>query len=344
MAIAKTSKPAARSKRTKVEVQREFAQLRSEVESAAEEMDEKAKMLAATKDAATRSEVEGLTVEHLVERISGLSLEVGRALANLGEQLNQEVNRLAALREAVELERKELERLHKIDIAATALDQLIQDYAREKDRLENEIASQRRAWEEELRAGERERKEQEEALKKQRQREAEEYEYKKSLERKKAQDKYEEELRLREKSNQERQEALEKSWQARESELKAKEEEHERLAKEVAEFGARLQKETELAASRAASGAEAKYQQQLQLLKKDAESEKRLAELRIQALEETVKRQTSMIETLQKQLEEAKQQVQEIAVRAIEGASGAKALAHVGQIAMEQARTRSPKE
>jgi len=41
-------------------------------------------------------------------------------------------------------------------------------------------------------------------------------------------------------------------------------------------------------------------------------------------------------------LEEAKRQVQDIAVKAIEGASGAKALSHVNQIAIEQAKTRLP--
>jgi hypothetical protein len=49
----------------------------------------------------------------------------------------------------------------------------------------------------------------------------------------------------------------------------------------------------------------------------------------------------SPISALQKQLDETKQQVQDIAVKAIEGASGARALAHVNQIAMEQAKTRA---
>jgi hypothetical protein len=43
---------------------------------------------------------------------------------------------------------------------------------------------------------------------------------------------------------------------------------------------------------------------------------------------------------LEKQLAEAKQQVQDIAVKAIEGASGARALSHINQIAMEQAKNR----
>jgi hypothetical protein len=52
------------------------------------------------------------------------------------------------------------------------------------------------------------------------------------------------------------------------------------------------------------------------------------------------KRQTETIASLQKQVEEAKQQVQDIAVKAIEGASGSRALAHVNQIAIEQAKNR----
>ena len=42
----------------------------------------------------------------------------------------------------------------------------------------------------------------------------------------------------------------------------------------------------------------------------------------------------------EKQLAEAKQQVQDIALKAIEGASGARALSHINQIAMEQAKNR----
>jgi ribonuclease HI len=75
-------------------------------------------------------------------------------------------------------------------------------------------------------------------------------------------------------------------------------------------------------------------------LKKESEAEKRLAELQIKTLEDTLSRQSAQMAALQKQLDEAKQQVQEIAVKAIEGASGARALSHINQIAMEQAKHR----
>ena len=230
--------------------------------------------------------------------------------------------------------------LHKIDVAATALDQMVQDYAREKQRSEAEIAAQRQAWEEESARMERERKEQDETLKKQRQREIENYEYKKALERKKAQDKYEEEMRLVEKKNQERQEALEKGWKQREAELKEREDELTHLRKEAEGLPARLQNEAETAALRVRRETEAKFEQEVLVLKKDAETEKRLAELHVRTLEETLARQAAQIVTLEKQLVDAKQQVQDIALKAIEGASGSKALSHVNQIAMEQAKNR----
>jgi len=267
-----------------------------------------------------------------------LGLEISKALGELSTKLVEEVEQLSAVREAVNLERAELERLHKIDVAATALDQMVQDYGREKERLEAEIAAQRAAWEEESSDAERERKEQEENLKKARAREIEEYEYKKNLERKKAQDKYEEDQRLQEKKNKERQEALEKSWQQRETALKEQEQELLRLRKEAQEFPETVKTESEKAAALAGKAAGQKFEQEILLLKKEADTEKRLAILQVKTLEDTIARQASQIDALQKQMEEAKQQVQDIAVKAIEGASGAKALAHINQIAMEQAK------
>jgi len=337
---AKAVKPPVRARRAKAEVQQEFDQIQEQVEAARESADAKAEEAARRRDAEVRQAVETVTVEAVVQRISGLGLDIGRALSDVSGKLTEETQLLASAREAVALERKELERLHKIDVAATALDQMVQDYAHEKQRLEAEIAAQRAAWEEESARGERERKELEENLKKQRQREIEDYEYKKVLERKKAQDKYDEDVRLTEKKNAEKQETLEKSWKQREAALKEQEEELARLRKDSEGFPARLQKEAAAASEQARRETEARLQQEALGLRKDAESEKRLAELRIKTLEEAGARQQTQIAALEKQLADAKQQVQDIAVKAIEGASGARALSHINQIAMEQAKNR----
>jgi colicin import membrane protein len=337
---AKPIKAASRAKRTKAEVQQEFSEIQEQVEAAREASDAKIEETARLRESEVRQSVSGVTVEGVVQRISGLGLEVSKSLSDLSTRLTEEVQLLASVRDAVALERKELERLHKIDVAATALDQMVQDHAREKQGLEQEIASQRAEWEGESQRVERERKEQEEALKKQRQREIDEYEYKKLLERKKAQDKYDEEIRLTEKKNQERQETMEKSWQQREAALKEREEELKQLRKDADAFPARLQKEAQAAADQAHRDTESRFEQQLLMLKKDAETERRLAELQIKTLEESAARHSAQIATLDKQLSDAKQQVQDIAVKAIEGASGARALSHINQIAMEQAKNR----
>jgi colicin import membrane protein len=88
--------------------------------------------------------------------------------------------------------------------------------------------------------------------------------------------------------------------------------------------------------------AEDKAGQQRALSQKDRETDVQVAALRIAALEDLVGRQATQIESLQTRLEEARAQVREIAVQAIEGASGARALAHINQIAMEQAKHRAP--
>lgn len=340
MATKEAKKPAARPKRGRVEVQRDFDEIREEVEAEAEAADAKLAETLRLREAQVRSEVEGLGVEDVVRRISTLGIDVARSLSDLSEKLAEEVKLLATVREAVGLERQELQRLHKIDVTATALDQMVQEYGREKERLDTEIEQQRAEWKNESERVAAERKEQEEALKKQRQREIEEYEYKKNLDRKKERDKHEEDQRLLAKKNQERQEGLEKEWQMREAALKESEEDVARLRKEAAEWPARLEKEAAGAAEKARSEATAKLDQQMLLLKSGAETEKRIAELKVKALEESLARSAQQVATLEKQLAEAKQQVQDIAVKAIEGASGARALSHINQIAMEQAKNR----
>ncbi|MBK5292343.1 MAG: hypothetical protein JJE04_11790 [Acidobacteriia bacterium] len=342
MAKATTTKTPPRTRRVKADVQREFDEIRGGIETARETADAKADELSRLKEGETRQAAEGVTVDGTVEQISRLGLEISRALGGISEKLVDEINRLTTLRSAVELERKELERLHKIDIAATALDQLVQEYTQRKEQFEAEMEAQSSVWAENVQNTGRERKEQEDALKKQRQREIDDYEYKKNLERKRAQDKHEEELRQQEKKNQERQEALEKSWAQREAALREQEDELKRLKKEGAEFPARLELEVQRAAEQASKEAMRQADQHAQLIQKEAESDRRVAELRIKALEDSVARQNAQIADMQKQLDEAKRQVQEIAVKAIEGASGAKTFAHINEIAMEQARHRGP--
>jgi colicin import membrane protein len=332
---------AAHPRRSKTDVQQEFLKIRDEVTATREGRNAKAEEAATLREAEVRRTVDELSVEGVAQKISALSVQISKSLADLSDNLIAEVQRLMTVREAVALEGEGLQRLHKIDIAATALDQLVQEYDSKKQALEAETSAASAAWDAQEKARERAEKEYDENLKKQRQRETEEYEYKKTLDRKKMQDKYEEEIRTLDKKNREKQEALEKAWQEREGEIKEHEEEYSRLRQDVSSFSSRLQAETERAKSEATQQTEQRFEQQVLLMTKEREADQRLSDLQIKTLEASVARQTAQMVALQKQLDEAKQQVQDIAVKAIEGASGARALSHVNQIAMEQAKTRA---
>jgi colicin import membrane protein len=344
MMATKTTKtaPPSRNQRSKAQVQQEFGAIQQEAEAARETASPKSMEIEQRRAAEVRQSVESVSVDSVAQRISALNGEVSRTLLELSEKLTAEVDLLARVREAIALEQQDLERLHKIDIAATSLDQLIEDYARERERLETEIQTRRSEWEQEARTAERERKEADEALRKQRQRESEDYEYRKQLERKKAQDRYDEEIHLLAKKNEERQGELERTWAQREASIVEREEELARLRQQVEEFPQRLAAEKEAALTEATRQVTARYEQQILVLQKDAEAERKVAALQVTALQETLKRQTEQMAVLERATEEAKRQVQDIALKAIEGASGSRALAHVNQIAMEQAKGRPP--
>lgn len=325
-----------RGRRSKAEIQQEFERLAS-IECEKTYLNPKEEELIRSQEQDLISSVQDVSSEEIIRKFADLNIEISKTIGALSDKLVTEINYLTKLRQVVELEKKEIERLHKIDVAQTALDYLIEEYQARQQELEEEITTQRAEWDREQAQKEEEVQDEETTLEKTRRRENEEYEYKKNLERKKAQDKYEEEVRLRDKLNKEKQETLEKSWQQRESAIKAQEDELISLRKIVEEAPIKLQKEVDKAVAEAIQRTEMKRSQEIELLKRDSESDKRIAELKIKTLEESLLRGIEQIAAMQAQVNDAKKQVQDIAVKAIEGASGSKTL----QFAMEQAKART---
>jgi colicin import membrane protein len=330
-----------RSRRTKTEIQQEFASIAEELAEDKALVSSREAIASQLQEAAVKNAVSEISIEMIIRKIGDLGAEISKALGNLSEKLVSEVNLLSQVKSAIAIENEQLEKLHKIDVAATALDQLIEDYHVKKKELEQEVAAQKAEWEKEQALKIEEAAEYDKNLKTSRQRESEEYTYQQKIERKKAQDKAEAETALRDKQNREKQEALEKSWQQREEALKAQEDHLQELQAQVDGFPARLKEGVDKACEEATTQTEQRFSQQLFVLQKERESEQRISEMKIKSLEETQTRQQEQIARLQKQLDDAKKEVKEIAEKAIEGASGARALSHINQIAMEQAKNRS---
>lgn len=71
------------------------------------------------------------------------------------------------------------------------------------------------------------------------------------------------------------------------------------------------------------------------------EGQKRFYEQRLQSLEQTITNQETRIQNLSKQLESALKQVQDLAVKAIEGTSNVNSYQAIKEIALEQAKTQA---
>ncbi|HZS33003.1 MAG TPA: hypothetical protein VFC42_06445 [Methylomirabilota bacterium] len=333
--------PSSRGRRTRAILDRDLREVEQALDQERAQRTTKTLEAAAEEERAIRDAVADLSLDGVAQRTTALNVEISRTLAQLTERLTAEIKLLDDVRRAVALEREELSRLHGQDVLASAREQLLDEYRRQKAELEAEMRARQAEWQaqQELRA--RQLKEQEDELRRQRQREREEYEYQKTLERKKEQDLHEEESKRLDRMLKERREALEREWAARESALREREQELVRLRAEVEQFPARLQTEVARAVAEAVKAAEDRARQQLGLIEKERDTDRQVGALRISALEDLVARQTAQIESLQTRLEDARAQVREIAVQAIEGASGARALAHINQIAMEQAKHRA---
>ncbi len=330
-----------KGRRTKAEIQQEFAALTEEAAADKASASSKEELAYQLKETEIRAAVSEISVEVIIRKLADLNAEISKSLGNLSEKLIGEVNLLNRVKSAIFIENEQLQKLHKIDVAATALDQLIEDYHEQRAALELEIETMRAEWAKETKSKEESAVEYERSLKNGRVREAEEYKYNRDLERKKDQDKYEQECLLKEKQNRDKLEVLEKNWQVREEALRTRETHLQDLQKAVDAFPARLKEEVEKARSEAVAHTEQRFSQEFLMVTKDRESEQRISTMKIQSLESVMESQKNQIAQLQKQLDDAKKEVKEIAEKAIEGASGARALSHINQIAMEQAKNRS---
>jgi len=125
-----------------------------------------------------------------------------------------------------------------------------------------------------------------------------------------------------------RKEDLEKDLTAREKSLSESEAELRSLREKVGVFP----KELETAVAKAVEEASARLNWEAhskdELLRKAFEGEKNVLTARIEALQQTVKEQTARITAISAQLEKSYGQVQDIAVKAIEGSSTLRAFGH----------------
>ena len=292
---------------------------------------------------------ESLSSEGIAKEISSLKIEAGKMLTQISDRLEEEISKFKAVQSAIAIKEKELQELYEIEKSAMTLAALIESQSQRRQTFELEMAEKKEALSQEIETlrvqRDQEKKEYEEAIKerdtaekKRRDREKEEYEYGFKREQKLAKDKFEDEKAKLERETQAKKEQMEKELQERAKAIVEQENELNELRKKVSVFS----KEMETAISKAIKetaeklSLEAKNREELQ--RKEFLGEKNVFTTRIESHEKIVKEQSEQITRLTQQLEKAYQQVQDIAVKTIEGSSTTKSFANLQQWLSEQTR------
>ncbi|MEH1854491.1 MAG: hypothetical protein V7L11_23115 [Nostoc sp.] len=291
-------------------------------------------------------------MNNTIESLAKIQLGFGSAANELSEQLTTKSSKLEEIRRTLEEEIQQLKQLHNLEISDDILDTLIQayedntkayqeEYTRRSEVLFQEILEQRNAWGKEQEEQQRTIKERNENLNKTRQRDASEYKYNLELQRQLQNDEYEQEQKGLYKQLEELLQESEKQWAEREKAISEREKQFEELKAKVEAFP----KDKEAAIKKATEEGKgiAHYQAKIKsdLYSKEVEGQKRFYEQRLQSLEQTITNQETRIQNLSKQLESALKQVQDLAVKAIEGTSNVNSYQAIKEIALEQAKTQA---
>ena len=291
-------------------------------------------------------------VESIIEELNRLQLIFGGAASTLSEQIISEVLKLQEIQASVAEESEQLETLHNLQVSDGGLTQLIEGYetssktfqeefSQTQEELELEIAQARKTWEQEREDHRRVIKERNDLQVQLRQRNTKEYLYDLTLQNKLSDDEYEQAQKQLYWELEEFQEAQEKQWAERENAIAEREKEFECLKTKADGFSEQLEKAIKKAKKEGKGIAHHQAKIKADLAAQEIEGQKGAYKLRIEALQDTINTQNSRIESLSSQLNAALKQVQDLAVKAIEGAANLSSLKSIREIAIEQAKNPS---
>ncbi|MCC5792251.1 MAG: hypothetical protein JJT82_06565 [Legionellaceae bacterium] len=272
------------------------------------------------------------TSDEIVKSIAELKLSLVRSLEDIEEKSLSSYKKLTTLQQAIDLQSQELDELHEIKVNADSLAALLyaqqektalfEKNMKEREQLfEQELTQKRATWKKEQEEFEVARKDYEAQTKKSRQREEEEYVYQRDLVRQKERDQYTLEKEALEKELTMKRSALEQEFAERAEKIAAQEQEFHVLKEKAEKFPAQLQQAIEDTRHSVTEHLTFKFDYESKLAQKEVEGERKLYQQTITALEAKVAHLEAQVANLADKTNQANLQVQDIAVKAIEGAS-----------------------
>lgn len=280
---------------------------------------------------------DSLSTEGIAREVGNLRAEIGKVLIDLSDRMEEEIGKYLHVKRAVEAKEKELKEIFEIEKEALSLAALLDAQKDKRERfdaemsdrkqsLETEIAATHEAWKAEQKTHEAEVQAREEAEKKKREREAEEHTYVFERQKRLAQEQFAYDKARMERELQLRREELEMDLTVREQALKEKETELNQLRERAAAFPGELTAAVDKAVKEKTERLIRESDAREALMRKEFEGEQKVLQSRIESFQQTVKEQQQQIAKLSTQIEKSYGQVQDIAVKAIEGSGSVRIL------------------
>jgi hypothetical protein len=330
-------------------LRKENKNLESEVNLRSEKTDTKQGVIVEKVEAKMSTNGLNYTVASIINELKKLRPGFGKAVSELSDKLTSEATILEQLLKTKGEDIERLKSLYQIEVSAETLENLIKNYQeksqtfdeelkKKQSDFEKEIAEKRVSWKKEQDEHSLSVKERQANDKKNYDREGGEYLYKLSQARNLDKDTYEQEKKRLEKELHESKVAKEKEWLKREEALAQQEKEFQEAKIKVEEFPKELDAATKKAKQEGNGIAYHQAKVKADLIAKEAEGKKRVYELKIQSLEDTISKQAKQILELSNQLATVLKQGQDLAIKAIEGAASKTSFQAVREIAIEQAK------
>ena len=263
--------------------------------------------------------------EQILSDLSGLKLKSIKQLDVLSEELLQEFQKLSEIRQAIASEQCHLEDLYLIKDTANTLAALLQTHAEQKEQLQQtreqqkqeyeEFMNTKRAqWNEENERYAQDFREKKEKWEKDRKREEEDYAYTREMQRRKEMDDYN-----TKKTNLEKElVSMKEDLQKREELVHEKEKLLTDLQDKVAQFPIEIAQAVATAEAQLRTQLMQQYDFESQIKQKELEGLTKFHNLQVTSLQGKIKEQEALIKDLSQKSDQATENVQKIACRALD--------------------------
>lgn len=268
------------------------------------------------------------TAENIFQCLAKLQSAFGQSAEGLSKAMTAEVEKLAQIQRAIQVENERLGTLHNIRIAAEAINifqqehqnmmlHLEDEYRKKDETLDKEIFKQREVWEKRQQEDDAAKTKQTALLSKTRQTEEDEYSYQLKRQHTEEAHEYEKHKRALERQLEEEQHKRMNAWQERESFLAKHQEEWEGYKVKVEAIPKEVDEAVKKAREEAIKETYREEENKAKLVEKDMEAKRKSWTLRIESLQNTVEKNRAQLSDLLNKLQLALQQAQQLAMTAV---------------------------